>query len=224
MKNPWVIIGILTVVLFGGAILFSSKSMEKNNEGVEILTHVKGNENSTVTLVEYSDFQCPACAAFQPVVAQILAENGDKIRFEYKHFPIPQHTYANQAAVAAEAAGQQGKFFEFHDLLFANQANWSSAKLPNTFFIQYASDLGLDIEKFKAQSNSSLLRDKVKKDALEGRELEITGTPTFFLNGNKMEFDSYQSFIEQVMVAIDPAFVPVSVDASAPSNGVKFGI
>ena len=120
MKNPWVIIGLITVVLFGGAIWYSSYVNEQNNEGVEIMTHVKGNPNADVVLVEYSDLQCPACAAYHPVVKEVVEQYSDEIRFEYKHFPLPMHPYAIQAAVAAEAAGQQGMFFEFHDLLFEN--------------------------------------------------------------------------------------------------------
>lgn len=125
MKNPWVIVGIITVVLFGGAIFLSSHSTDKNNEGVEILEHVGANPEATVVLTEYSDFQCPACAAFQPVLDETLDLYGDSIRFEYKHFPLPIHKFATNAAIAAEAASQQGKFFEYGALLFENQTEWS---------------------------------------------------------------------------------------------------
>jgi len=185
MKNPWVIIGIITVLLFGGAIWFSGVSAEKNNEGVELLQHIKGNPEATVTLVEYSDFQCPACAAFQPIVEEVMDEYGDSLSFEYKHFPLPIHPYAQQAAVAAEAAGQQGKFFEYHDALFDNQKTWVNAASPSSLFIQYAEQLGLDVPLFRKHIKSSVLRDKVRAGFAEGRELDITGTPSFFLNGEK---------------------------------------
>jgi len=210
MKNPWVIIGIITVLLFGGAIWFSGVSTEKNNEGVELLQHIKGNSEATVTLVEYSDFQCPACGAFQPILEGVINDYGESISFEYKHFPLSSiHQYALPAAMAAEAAGQQGMFFEFHDLLFDNQQTWSSSNAPNAIFIQYAEQLELDIPTFKRQMSSSALRDKVRAEFDEGRGLNITGTPTFFLNGEKMEFETYQSFVEQIVSKQIHSFFPL---------------
>ena len=226
MKNPWVIIGIITVVLFGGAIWLSSVSTDASNEGVEILQHIKGNSEASVKLVEYSDFQCPACAAFQPVVAQLMEDYGDKISFEYKHFPLSNiHPNALSAAMAAEAAGQQGKFYEYHDLLFANQTEWSSSAVPATMFVKYAEELGLDIDVFRKQMKSSVLRDKVRGEFDEGRTMNITGTPSFFLNGQKMSFETYQDFVEQVMYKADPSLVPPESEAATQTQSeVKFGI
>jgi protein-disulfide isomerase len=180
MKNPWVIVGIITVVLFGGAILYSNNASKKNNEGIVTEKHIKQGQQNAVTLTEYSDFQCPACGAFEPVLEQTLAKYGDKITFEYKHYPLPIHPYAEQAALAAEAAGQQGKFFPYHDKLFASQKEWSESPTPQTYFIQYAKDLGLDVDKFKAQMQSSMLRDYIRADANEAKTLGLTGTPTFY--------------------------------------------
>jgi protein-disulfide isomerase len=225
MKNPWIILTIITVVLFGGAIVYSKNANEKNNQGVTVADHVKGNPEATVTLVEYSDFQCPACASFQPVVNELMAQYGDKLRFEYKHFPLPIHNYAQQAAVAAEAASQQGKFFEFHDALFTNQQEWSNSATPQTFFVKYAEELSLDVEKFKMHQNSSVLRDEVRKDLSAARELGLTGTPTFFLNGERMQFETFEDFIRQISVAIDPvAAGTFSVSASTTEPEVKFGL
>jgi protein-disulfide isomerase len=230
MKNPWVVVGILTVVLFGGAIWYSSSATEKNNEGIEVTDHIKGNPDATVTLVEYSDFQCPACASFQPVMEEIMKTYGDKLRFEYKHYPLPIHPYAQQAALAAEAAGQQGKFYEYHDLLFKNQQNWSTAVAPGSLFIQYAEELGLDMEQFRRQQKSSILRDKVRSDLAEARELGITATPTFYLNGEKMEIATFEEFISQIAMAVDPVgtaalMASSTASSSAPSatSDVKFG-
>ena len=223
MKNPWVIIGIFTVVLFGGAIWLSGQSAEVNNEGVEVITHSKGNPEATVVLEEYSDLQCPACASFAPVIAQVLEEYGESVRFEYKHFPLPIHNYAMQAAVAAEAAGQQGKFFEFHDLLFENQQAWAASPLPGTFFAQYAEDLELDMETFKRHQGSTVLRDKVQNEMADGRALGVRGTPTLFLNGARMEYNTIQEFIEQIALAVDPAAL-TGASSTAPVSNVKFGL
>ena len=226
MKNPWVIIGVLTVVLFGGAIWFSGVSGEKNNEGIVETENVMGNLEAGVVLTEYSDLQCPACAAFHPVLKEVLNQYPDQIRFEYKHFPLPIHPYAQQAAVAAEAAGQQDKFFEFHDLLFENQQTWSAAATPNVFFLQYAEQLELDIPTFRRHINSSVLRDKVKSDLAEGRRLQVASTPTFLLNGEKMTFETYQDFITQIAFAVDPtaAASSTATNNSQSGSGVRFGL
>lgn len=229
MKNPWVVIGVIAVVLFGGAIWYSNVAAERNNEGIEIKQNIKGNTESKVKLVEYSDFQCPACASFQPILNGLMEEYGDRISLEYKHFPLPIHPFSLPAAVAAEAAGQQGKFFEYHDMLFSGQQAWSNSPTPNTFFLQYAQDLELDVDTFKRQMTATALRDKVKSEMEEGRQLDITGTPTFFLNGRKMEFDTFQSFMEQIVVAIDPSLrtsssTDDSIVGEQTGNTVKFGI
>lgn len=231
MKNPWVIIGVITVVLFGGAIWYSSISAERNNEGVEVVSHVKGNPEAEITLVEYSDFQCPACKSFQPVVAEVMEQYGEEIRFEYKHFPLPMHQNAMGAAMAAEAAGQQGQFYPYHDLLFENQQEWATAPTANTFFIGYAEELGLDVPTFRRHLNSSLLRDKVRADLAEARERGVSATPTFFLNGERMdpdEFQTYQGFVEQIAFTVDPEAATSTSGATAPRNGagseVRFGL
>jgi protein-disulfide isomerase len=226
MKNPWVIVGVLAVVLFGGAIWYSNSASEESNVGVEVKQHVKGNPEATVTLLEYSDFQCPACAAFQPVVAEIMATYGDKLKFEYHHYPLPIHKFSQQAAVAAEAAGQQGKFFEMHDKLFLNQQEWSTSATPQVFFVKYATDLGLDVDLFKKHLASSALRDVVRGDLNKAKELGLTGTPTFYLNGEKMEIKTFEDFIGQIAFAIDPTAAPLTAsgtEATAEPE-VKFGI
>lgn len=227
MKNPWVIIGIITVVLFGGAIWYSSIAAERNNEGVEVKQHISGNPEAAVTLVEYSDLQCPACASFEPVLKEVMAQYGEDLRFEYKHFPLPIHRFATQAAVAAEAAGQQGQFTAYKDKLFENQQTWASSQNPTPFFLQYADELGLDMDTFRRHMNSSLLRDKVRADAAEAREREVSATPTFFLNGERMQIETFQDFIEQIAFAIDPSSATTST-TSAPAagggSGVRFGL
>lgn len=205
MKNPWVVIGIILAILIAGSVWYSSSAGNKYNEGVNAsITHIKGNSDAVITLVEYSDFQCPACATAQPVVKDILNEFGDNIKFEYKHFPLPMHPLAEPAARAAEAAGQQGKFFEFHDMLFEKQKNWSNSTNPNAIFVQYAEELGLDVQKFRQHMNAPLLSDKIDENKKDGLELGITGTPTFFLNGEKMELTSFADFYEQIARAVNP--------------------
>ena len=222
MKNPWLIVGVIAVVLIGGSIWYSGAVSERNNEGVTFSPNVKGNPEAVVTLTKYSDLQCPACASFVPVVNDILSEYGDSIRFEYKHFPLPIHNLAEPAARAAEAAGQQDAFFAYHDLLFENQATWSRSPNPTALFLQYAQELELDVEMFKRHMNASLVREKIQAEAREARELGLTGTPTFFLNGSRMTFATYDEFRNQIIAAVDPSAAGTSTPAAEPT--VQFGI
>ncbi len=219
MKNPWTIIGIIAIVLFGGAFWYASVSAEKNNEGVEIKAHIKGNSAAEIVLVEYSDMQCPACAAFNPYIKEAVAEHGDKLSLEFKHFPLPIHPYAAQAAVAAEAAGQQDKFFEYHDLLFENQSAWAQSPTPVALFLKYAEELELDVDTFRRHMNSTLLRDHVQSQFAEGRELGINGTPSFFLNGNRMDFQTYEDFLDQIAAVVNDGS-----PAPKAESDIKFGI
>lgn len=205
------------VVLIGGAVWYSNTVAKTYNEGVEVKSHVKGSDSAAVTLVEYSDFQCPACGAFQPVLNEVLAQHGDKIKFEYKHYPLVQiHPFAEPAARAAEAAGQQGKFFEYADMLFAKQAEWSKGSNPTGFFTRYATELGLDMELFAKHQKSSVLADNVKANMMEARGLGLTGTPSFYLNGVKMENATFDDFKAQIDAAVNP-----SVDFSLPGEDLK---
>lgn len=231
MKNPWIVIGVIALVLFGGSIWFGSNAAKQNNEGVVIKSHIKGNPEASVKLVEYSDLQCPACAAFQPFVKDLAEQYGDSLSFEYRHFPLPMHPYAIQAAVAAEAAGQQDKFFEFHDKLFENQDAWSKSSTPQAFFMQYAEELGLDMDKFKRHMRSTVLKDQVQAQFTEGQNKGISGTPSFFLNDEKMVFTTYEEFITQITSLVDPevakflqenGLAPSTTPAKAPE--VKFGL
>jgi len=207
MKNPWVIIGFLAIVLIGGSVWYSGNVQERNNEGIVIKPNIKGNQNATVTLTEYSDFQCPACAAFQPALSNALSEFPDDLKLEYKHLPLPFHALAVPAARAAEAAGQQDAFFAYHDLLFENQAIWSISPNPTALFYKYAADLDLDIDLFKRNFNSSEIRNRVKEDLDKARSLGLTGTPTFYLNGEIMIFKTYEEFYSQVAAAVNPEVV-----------------
>lgn len=239
MKNPWIIGGVVIVALIGLAVWYANSVSATYNVGVEVKTHVKGNPDAAVVLVEYSDFQCPACAQFQPVVDEIVATYGDQLRFEYRHFPLLQiHPFAEPAARAAEAAGQQGKFFEFHDLLFINQTTWSQSGNPMPFFLQYAEELGLDMEQFTRQMRSSVLRDQVRAQFNEAREYGFTGTPSFLLNGQRMTFSTFEEFENQIRTAINPAVdftlpgdttttepLGTTTDTTAtPTASVEFGI
>lgn len=205
MRNPLVVIAVIVVLLVGGSIWYGSSVGSSYDEGVTVTQHIKGNDTASVTLTEYSDFQCPACGQFQPIVEEVLAEYGDQLKFEYKHFPLSQlHPYAESAARAAEAAGQQGKFFEYASLLFKNQAAWSGSKAPAALFTQYATELGLDMNQFTRQQRSPLLQAQIRSQFTEARGLGLTGTPSFYLNGVKMDVKSADDFKASIAAAVNP--------------------
>ncbi len=152
-----------------------------------------------VTITEYSDFQCPACGSYYPMVKR-LGTDFKNVTIVYRHFPLPQHKNARAAAQAAEAAGQQGKFWEMHDMLFENQNFWSDSNSPEEIFSTYAQKLALDLEKYKSDFNSSAAKTKITSDYQSGAN-EIDGTPTFFLNNKKIQnprsYEEFRSIIQQ---------------------------
>lgn len=162
----------------------------------------KGNQESKVILVEYSDFQCPACAFYQEDLKKILSEFGDKINFIYRHYPLVQiHKSAYLAAQTAEAAGMQGKFWEMHDQLFETQNSWSKENNPKDAFMVVADKLGLDKNKLEKDINLTTVKNKIDNDIKSGDEYGINSTPTFFLNGNKLKdinsFEDFRNIIKQ---------------------------
>lgn len=205
-KHFWKIAALVAVLALGGAIYYAKQAGEKANEGVTVEAHVKGNPEGKVELIEYSDFQCPACGQFYPYIKDLMDEYGDQIRFEYRHFPLTTvHPMAVPAARATEAAAVQGKFWEMHDKLFENQATWSNSKNANAVFIQYATEIGLDVNLFKKHLNSSIIADAVDKSFADARSRGFSGTPTFLLNGEVMQFTTFQEFRTAIENAVNNA-------------------
>lgn len=149
---------------------------------------IKGSAIAPLVLVEYSDFQCPACARYQPTLTQLKATFGEQLAVVYRHFPLTQlHPHALLAAQAAEAAGKQGKFWEMHDLLFARQNDWSALADPTDTFVQYAQELELDQAQFSNDVMSAPVRDKVNQHLANALAAQLPGTPSFFLNGVRID-------------------------------------
>lgn len=145
--------------------------------------HTKGSATPKATLVEYSDFQCPACGTNYPWVEEVFAEYKDRMTFTYRHFPLAQHKNALVAAYASEASGNQGKFWEMTDLLFKNQSEWSESVTAQIILEGYAQKLGLDITQFKSDMKSDAVKAKIERDQNSGKMSAIDHTPTFFING-----------------------------------------
>ncbi len=147
----------------------------------------RGNQYAKNVLIEYSDFQCPACAAYEPLVRQLMKDFDNQILLIYRHFPLSQHVHAELAAQASEAAGKQGKFWDMHDLLFDRQGSWENTGDAEATFKGYAKELGLDEARFAADLNSDEIKKLVAEDADGGLHAGINSTPSFYLNGKKID-------------------------------------
>ncbi|KKW17052.1 MAG: DSBA oxidoreductase [Parcubacteria group bacterium GW2011_GWA1_50_14] len=147
----------------------------------------EGNASSTVVFIEYSDFQCPACGSYYPIVKKVVKDYESRIQFAYRHFPLSQHKNADLAARASEAAGKQGRFWEMHNMLFEKQADWSESESAKELFTGYAVSLGLNKETFLSDIDSADIKNKVKDDYDGGFTAGVNATPTFFLNGMKLQ-------------------------------------
>ena len=196
-------LGLVLIVALAIASLFVFAPEVKykfENNAIHPLDNVKGNKEAKVILIEYSDFECPACRSYYPILRQLFTEFGDRATFVYRHFPLSGiHPNAEFAARAAEAAGKQGKFWEMHDLLFQKQAEWSKVADIVPVFKNYTALLGIDTEQFEKDFNSREVKDFVSSQKAHASSLGFPGTPTFVLNGevidNPSSIEQFRSII-----------------------------
>jgi len=198
---------VVVIAAVVGLIIFLVRDDDGGALGVDVIETdwIRGSAEASVTLVEYSDFECPACAQFQPTVKGVVDELGDKIQFVYRHFPISQsHKQAQLAALAAEAAGRQGKFWEMHDAIFERQGEWAGGEDARDIFGRYAQELELDMTRFDNDIEDNELRDKVEEHKSSGVRSGVSGTPTFFLNGERMKgYNTHDEFKNSIIGAVE---------------------
>jgi protein-disulfide isomerase len=174
----------------------------------------KGPDTALVTVVIFSDFQCPFCSRVNPTLEQIVKDYGSDVRLAFQHNPLSFHTNAMPAAIAAEAAGEQGKFWEMHDKLFANQKD-----LTDKNFEAWAKDIGLDVKKFKEAVKDPAIKKRVEAQQALGVKLGARGTPAFFINGRFLSgaqpLASFKAIIDEEMKEAETL-----VAAGTPRSGV----
>jgi|TARA_B100001971_G_scaffold203573_1_gene218640 protein-disulfide isomerase len=200
---------IALAIIFSGGVSLPSKSgnqpsSQKEEAKAEITVtkenNVQGNFESPVTIIEFSDFQCPFCQSFHPTLQKILAEFPNQVRWVYRHFPLDQiHPQARPAAEASECAAEQGKFWEFADGLFENQS-----RLGESFYKELASQLGLNSNQFESCISSRKYKDKVESDYQEGIKIGVRGTPGSFINGEPVPggavpYNTLKAAVERVL-------------------------
>ena len=205
---PVVIIGLVLVAVVGGAWYLYSQSKPPNNSNVKPgATPVKaatvnpnaplganppnmlGSPTAAVTVEEFADFQCPTCGSTHPIMKEIQSTYGSKIRFVYREFPLPMHDKGYDAAVAAEAAGLQGKFWAMQDQLFTNQQAWSGANATyKQLWSDYAQKIGLDVQQWQNDVAGIAAKSRVDLDMQRGKALNVSSTPSIFINGELVPF------------------------------------
>lgn len=202
-----IIIGTIVIVGIGVALLSRPAVTQKVDPSLLIRadSNTIATPSASVTLVEFSDFQCPACGVYHQMVKKIIDQFKGSMTFVYRNFPLTDlHPNAPLAAQAAEAAGLQGKYWEMHDLLFTKQSEWSASATARDIFAEYAESLGLNVDQFKKDIDSDAVKNRIAADIADGNALGINATPTFFLNNRKLEnpagLPDFEALIKQAIV------------------------
>lgn len=220
---PLIIIGLVLLgAIIGGWWLYSSSntkttSRTNTNKNTSQPTNTpdmtkasvgaqppqfKGAQNASVLVEEFADFQCGSCAALHPIMNEINSAYGSKIKFVYRNFPLIQiHPKAYDAAVAAEAAGFQGQFWQMQNLLFRNQQAWAAAPDHQKMFDEYAQSIGLNMEQYKGDVAGMRAKQRVDADLQRGRSMNITQTPTLYVNGKSIPYE--QMTVQNLKQVID---------------------
>jgi protein-disulfide isomerase len=159
--------------------------MSKLKPPIDSKDHFQGKENAPIVLVEFGDYQCPHCGRAYPIIKNIQKKLGDRLKFVFRNFPLAEsHPDATHAAIAAEAASAQNKFWQMHDILFENQI-----RLDDIHLVRYAEKIGLDVVQFEKDFEAPLYQEKVESDFESGVRSGVNGTPSFFINGEKYNGD-----------------------------------
>lgn len=207
-KEAKIILGIGLAVVLGGVLLFTAQpTPEAPGQSVDPqslvreTSHMTGKKDAKVSVVEFADYECPACALASPTLSRLREEykNNPEVNFVYRHFPLPQHKKAIVTAEAAEAAAEQGKFWEMTDRLYTAQKQWQSGDHAAVFLL-IATELGLDVAKFKERLSAHVYSEIINTDKTDGQNIGVNSTPSIFINGEKtngFNYDDLKNKIEE---------------------------
>lgn len=204
------------ILLFGGILLFTKGNSSETTKTVSSTllvpqasyqtsgfvngAYLPASSSAKVTLVEFGDYECPACAIYSPFIKQLLSEFSGQMNYVFRNYPLPQHKNALISSYAVESAGLQGKFWEMHEKVFLTQSDWANLTDPTDVFIGFAKELGLNTDKFISDLSSPEMTNKVKNDTADGNAVGLSETPTFYINGQKVSltgsFDQLKSLIQ----------------------------
>jgi protein-disulfide isomerase len=197
---------VLCLIIMGGAVFLLSRNQapaQQTDQGtiyqIDYSKGVKtGPDDAKVKLVEFGDFQCPACAAAEPVLRTIRQQHASDVQIIFRHFPLSIHLNARPAANAAAQAATEGKFWQMHDKLYDTQQQWQGLSDPQDFFAGLAKEVGVDENKVKEAVKNASYNDLIQSDLTEGGSLGVNSTPTFYLNGRKLEIASFDQLVQEV--------------------------
>ena len=208
----WTLLAVILIVV--GVVLFSNKTPSPTTDSgppaspITARDHTFGPLDAKVSIIEYGDFQCPACGLYEPVMEQLRSRYASTTLFVFRNFPLPQHGNALAAAKVAEAAALQGKYWEMVGILYAKQKEWSDTSMNSVVtsrFDGYAESLGLDLKKLHADMESDAVAKKITDDKASGTAAQITGTPTFFVNYAKIEnpagYEPFAAILDKAFAA-----------------------
>ena len=218
-KTGWIIFSVVVLALLGGLVAWTrianppinligvenNSIVAASDQNGNIADHSTGSKDNKIMLVEFGDYQCPGCEGAYPHVKTLMEQYGDDVTLVFRNFPLTSiHPNARAAAAVAEAAGLQGKYWEMHDMLYGSQSDWDSLDTSKRtdIFNGYASTLGLDVEKFKTDVVAKPVTQKINFDLALGKSVKVTGTPTFFLNGEQLDEATTTGIIQGDLTAI----------------------
>ncbi|KKR31103.1 MAG: hypothetical protein UT63_C0083G0013 [Candidatus Gottesmanbacteria bacterium GW2011_GWC2_39_8] len=198
---------IVTIGIIAGTVFFfaggSGSVMVNTQNLIRPESPGRGDKNAKVKIVEFADFECPACGYVAPVIDQLVRDYKDKIYVVYRHFPLSQHKNAKKGAEAFEAAGEQGKYWEMSDKLYSTQSQWSDLSDPSEAFVGFAKELNLDTVKFKKDLTSEKYNKTITDGLSDGDHIGINVTPTFIINGEKVEgaksLEEFKKIIDKIL-------------------------
>ena len=203
MQNKfWIIlsaavVGLIAIFFIAGGKPSTPEELQYQEPILSIQTHDHTKGEGKNVLIEYGDFQCPSCLQWYSLIDQVVKELAEDLTFVFRHFPLRTiHPNAQSAHLAAEAAAKQDKFFEMYDLIYQTQNQWSSASNVSEIFESFAEQLELDMDQYKEDVRDSLTNTKINSDIKSGSEIGVTGTPSFFLNGEKVELQDAPTTVD----------------------------
>jgi protein-disulfide isomerase len=210
---PFIIVAVVAIATLGsGAMLYRAKlphpttipeDKSVSGKGNAESIHIRGNPEASVTLEEFGDFQCPPCGSISGFLDELVKEYDPHLRIVFRNLPLEMHEHARDAALAAEAAGLQGHFWEMHDVLYREQATWSKADNARELFESYAGMIGLNVDQFKKDTEGEKTRARVDSDQERANSLGVKMTPTVFINDREM--DANAKTPQGLRAAIDAA-------------------
>ena len=188
---PFIIVAAVGLMTFaGGFALYRAKKPAELKDAAASGIHVRGKAGVPVTIEEFGDFQCPPCGVMAGILKKLEAEEGARVRVIFHHFPLAVHVHARAASLAAEAAHEQGHFWEMHDVLYKEQGLWAKAPEVEGLFEGYARSIGLDVERLKKDMAKPEVAARVDADQKLGASRGVTSTPTLFLNNVALKPDA----------------------------------